>query len=476
MKVNYTRTLVDSPDADMGLPVGIPFEKTATLKITPEGRYRIMDISDGTQTLADDAAAGAATTTSMAATTEVAGTTSTGSAASSAGTSEKITIPAEAAGLYADTLQRCYDLYLAHCNGTADLTTDEVEGVPQNLAGTMRLVRTREYDIYKEMLSATFTDVDSDGIPELILGLGVTDGSSYGTITDVCTVRDGQTAVLADDTWTFTGSSVWTYMDILENGGLAVHDHEGNGYESITWKKLSEDGSGYEYADCVFTEPDYTIGALVYYHGNWFDGDKSHPISEAQFNEIQNQYAQQYPDPHLEYTLRAVTPDFISEVRAGEVHISSSGEDNGATTVSSDVNAASATGSAETAGATADQPAGTDQTTGTIEIPGDLFADGQPRLTSDGHILPGCDSRYLTQDDLAGLSQKGLNYAINEFYARHGRQFVASELRAYFGSMPWYSGTIPGDQFSDSVFNDYEHANLVLCAQYQNVIGVYSPQ
>lgn len=333
-----------------------------------------------------------------------------------------------------------------------------------------------------EVPAAAFTDVDSDGIPELILGLVSADGSGDGIVADVCTSRDGKMTILADDTWTFTGVGFSTDMSVLDNEGLAVYNHSGNGNDTIIWKKLSADGTAYEKIDSISTKLDYSIEGLIYYHG-----DASHQISEAQFNEIQKQYESEYPDPHLEAVLRAISPEFISEVRAGEVSISGAREDNAAAAASSDANAASAAGSAETAGAAANQSAGANQSAatadtsasqsaGTIEIPGDLFADGQSRLTQDGYILPDADTRELTQADLAGLSQKGLNYAINEFYARHGRQFVAHELQAYFGSMPWYLGIIPGDQFRDSVFSQTEHDNLDLCVAYQSVLGVYSPQ
>lgn len=80
-------------------------------------------------------------------------------------------------------------------------------------------------------------------------------------------------------------------------------------------------------------------------------------------------------------------------------------------------------------------------------------------------LLPESNSRYLTQEDLAGLSTDMLRLARNEIYARHGRIFDSPDLAEYFEHQPWYQGTIPGDQFSESVLNQWERANLELILQ-----------
>ena len=53
-----------------------------------------------------------------------------------------------------------------------------------------------------------------------------------------------------------------------------------------------------------------------------------------------------------------------------------------------------------------------------------------------------------------------INYAKNEIYARHGRQFASKELQDYFNSKSWYNGTISPSSFNESVFNDYERKNI----------------
>jgi hypothetical protein len=79
---------------------------------------------------------------------------------------------------------------------------------------------------------------------------------------------------------------------------------------------------------------------------------------------------------------------------------------------------------------------------------------------SSEYVLPQSDSKYLTDEDVQGLTLQQLNYAKNEIFARHGRKFTSQELQNYFNSKSWYKGTVEASQFSDSVFNEYEKANV----------------
>lgn len=87
-------------------------------------------------------------------------------------------------------------------------------------------------------------------------------------------------------------------------------------------------------------------------------------------------------------------------------------------------------------------------------------------------ILPLSDQAYLTREDIEGLSAEELRIARNEIYARHGRLFRDEGLQAYFNSCDWYVGTISSDDFSDSVFNEYERANKDLIVSYEHELGV----
>lgn len=90
--------------------------------------------------------------------------------------------------------------------------------------------------------------------------------------------------------------------------------------------------------------------------------------------------------------------------------------------------------------------------------------------TSD-YIIWDSNIRYLTDAEVSALSLQQLNYARNEIYARRGYIFQSQELRDYFGSKYWYYGTIPASQFTASVFNSYEQANIELLKKYEYAIN-----
>ena len=77
-------------------------------------------------------------------------------------------------------------------------------------------------------------------------------------------------------------------------------------------------------------------------------------------------------------------------------------------------------------------------------------------------IIPDSDNRYLTENDLSFLNRTGLELAKNEIYARHGRMFVTPYIDKYFRQQSWYEPTVAPEDFSDSVFNEFESANILL--------------
>lgn len=87
------------------------------------------------------------------------------------------------------------------------------------------------------------------------------------------------------------------------------------------------------------------------------------------------------------------------------------------------------------------------------------------------YIFPDSDIRLLTEDELSALSPAQLRIAKNELYARHGRIFASEDLQQYFGAKSWYSGTIPGEQFSENVFNQTEKDNIALLQWYIDSFG-----
>lgn len=81
------------------------------------------------------------------------------------------------------------------------------------------------------------------------------------------------------------------------------------------------------------------------------------------------------------------------------------------------------------------------------------------------------DSRYLTEDEVSALSKEEIQIAINEIYARRGRSFTTPELNEYFSSKSWYEPQFSESEFSTSVFNEFENANINLLAKYRKKKG-----
>ena len=86
-------------------------------------------------------------------------------------------------------------------------------------------------------------------------------------------------------------------------------------------------------------------------------------------------------------------------------------------------------------------------------------AEEEAKKESSSYLIANSDSKYLTDNDIKGLSLQQLNYAKNEIYARRGRKFQSKELQDYFNSKSWYKGTIEPDMFQEGMLNDYEKKN-----------------
>ena len=93
-------------------------------------------------------------------------------------------------------------------------------------------------------------------------------------------------------------------------------------------------------------------------------------------------------------------------------------------------------------------------------------------LQEDDYIIPGTDSRYITEADLVHLSAYDILLARNEIYARHGYIFNNEELDAYFRSKSWYIPSVSGldftEEYAAQVFNEYEMVNIGTIVQYEN--------
>ena len=91
--------------------------------------------------------------------------------------------------------------------------------------------------------------------------------------------------------------------------------------------------------------------------------------------------------------------------------------------------------------------------------------------SSGDYILPQSDRVLLSNADLIGLSKDELRLARNEIYARHGRLFTSEDLQAYFDKQSWYYGYIPAGQFSESLLNEVERANVNTIKAYENALN-----
>lgn len=89
------------------------------------------------------------------------------------------------------------------------------------------------------------------------------------------------------------------------------------------------------------------------------------------------------------------------------------------------------------------------------------------------NIVQGYNWMYLTDSDISDMSLQVLCYGKNEIYAQHGRKFASQELQNYFNSQSWYYGTIEPNDFSESVLNEYELANVKFLAKKEQELGGY---
>ena len=78
----------------------------------------------------------------------------------------------------------------------------------------------------------------------------------------------------------------------------------------------------------------------------------------------------------------------------------------------------------------------------------------------DGQIFPDSSSQVIDAARIKALSDADLKYAINEIYARHGYIFKSEDLKNYYKQFSWYHESVPAGQFTTSMFNSTERANV----------------
>lgn len=105
----------------------------------------------------------------------------------------------------------------------------------------------------------------------------------------------------------------------------------------------------------------------------------------------------------------------------------------------------------------------------------DAMATQAAIQAANEYIIPDSDSRYLSINDLRGLTKEECRIARNEIVARKGRKFKDHELQEYFESKSWYNGYIEADKFNENdMLSDIERENMYLIKDYENNYNRYN--
>ncbi len=91
-----------------------------------------------------------------------------------------------------------------------------------------------------------------------------------------------------------------------------------------------------------------------------------------------------------------------------------------------------------------------------------------------GYLLPTSNYTYLDESAVAYWPAQVVCYAKNEIYARNGRRFVSTELQGWFDMQYWYTPIYTPEQFSDSMLNTYETANVQMLSDVEASLGMYT--
>ena len=90
---------------------------------------------------------------------------------------------------------------------------------------------------------------------------------------------------------------------------------------------------------------------------------------------------------------------------------------------------------------------------------------------NSGYIFPDSAERYMSTEELEGLTLQIINYGKNEIYARHGRQFRSQELQEYFDEQDWYEGSVSPDDFDENSLNEYERINAHMINEFEHQVS-----
>lgn len=96
-------------------------------------------------------------------------------------------------------------------------------------------------------------------------------------------------------------------------------------------------------------------------------------------------------------------------------------------------------------------------------------------ITRNDFVFLDSDTRLITTNDLDRLSAWQIRVARNELFARNHRKFTSKDMKEYFESQAWYTGTIDPTTFDDnrgSYMNSIEIKNMDFINAYEKAHGI----
>ena len=87
------------------------------------------------------------------------------------------------------------------------------------------------------------------------------------------------------------------------------------------------------------------------------------------------------------------------------------------------------------------------------------------------YIFPYANERLIARGEYENLDAASLRLAINEIYARHGRQYDTPDINEYFSSKSWYRPQYSKSEFDkieNQVLNSYERENIKILTGYRD--------
>jgi hypothetical protein len=83
------------------------------------------------------------------------------------------------------------------------------------------------------------------------------------------------------------------------------------------------------------------------------------------------------------------------------------------------------------------------------------------------YLIPGSDSRYITEADLAGFDAETARRARNEIFARYGYTFEDNALQTFFDRQGWYESDPGCNKSHPPKLNPYEEYNVDIIKNYE---------